>query len=179
MQTVRGRQAVEEQAPDAGGEVVLAHQLGTDGGGGPARSPGGRVATVMRHHGRVAETAWSSQQCAEAWGVKGPTWLGYVSRGQAPAPLPGDGPKRWDPDAVRTFPRPGAGRSRAAASPEVVSLLEAMAAVTTQIDDLQARQRELAQAGRTAGAEVRAMARALGVSPQTVYGWLDQPPSGR
>jgi hypothetical protein len=126
----------------------------------------------MGHDHRVADT-WTSQQCAEAWGVKTPTWLGYVSRGQAPAPLPGDGPKRWDPDAVRTFPRPGAGRSRAAASPEVVTLLEEMAGVTEQIDALQARQRELARSGRAAGAEVRAMARALGISPQTLYAWLD------
>lgn len=126
----------------------------------------------MRHDHLVADT-WTGQQCAEAWGVKTPTWLGYVSRGQAPAPLPGSDPKRWDPDAVRSFPRPGAGRSRASASREVVALLDEMAEVTAQIDALQARQRELARAGRSAGAEVRAMARALGVSPQTVYGWLE------
>lgn len=119
----------------------------------------------------VPET-WTSQQCAEAWGVKTPTWLGYVSRGQAPPPLPGP-QKRWDPDAVRDFPRPGAGRSRSAASPEVLGLLDDMAEVTTRIDELQARQRELARAGKAAGAEMRAMARALGVSPQTVYGWLE------
>ena len=105
--------------------------------------------------------------------MKTPTWLGYVSRGQAPAPLPGDGPKHWDPDAVRSFPRPGAGRSRAAASPEVVALLEQMAEVTEQIDALQGRQRELARSGKAAGAEVRAMSRALGISPQTLYAWLD------
>jgi hypothetical protein len=126
----------------------------------------------MRHDHLVAET-WTSQQCAAAWGVKTPTWLGYVSRGQAPVPLPGE-PKRWDPDAVRTFPRPGAGRSRAAASPEVVTLLTEMEDVTAQIDALEARQRELARSGKAAGAEVRAMARALAVSPQTVYGWLAQ-----
>lgn len=126
----------------------------------------------MRHHHLVDDT-WTSQQCAEAWGVKPPTWLGYVSRGQAPAALPGIGPKRWDPEAVCAFPRPGAGRSRAAASPEVVVLLEEMTEVTAQIDDLQARQRELARSGKAVGAEVRAMARALGVSPQTLYGWLD------
>lgn len=116
---------------------------------------------------------WTSSQCAEAWGVKTPTWLGYVSRGQAPAPLPGSDPKRWDPDAVRSFPRPGAGRSRAAANPEATALLEEMALTAAQIDELRVRQRELARAGRSAGAEVRSMARALGVSPQTVYGWLE------
>jgi hypothetical protein len=116
---------------------------------------------------------WSSQECAEAWGVKTGTWLGYVSRGQAPAPLAGDGPRRWDAAEVRAFPRPGAGRSRAAASPEVVELLEQMTETSSRIDELQARQRELARAGKAAGAEVRAISRALGVSPQTVYGWLE------
>jgi hypothetical protein len=120
----------------------------------------------------VTET-WSSGECAAAWGVKTPTWLGYVSRGQAPAPLPGD-EKRWDPDAVRTYPRPGAGRARAGASPEAVALLEEMEGVAAEIDELRARQRELARRGKAAGAEVRAMSRALGVSPQTVYGWLDE-----
>ena len=124
-------------------------------------------------HDRRVDPTWTSQQCAQEWGVRTPTWLGYVSRGQAPRPLPGDGPKRWDPDAVRSFPRPGAGRSRAAASGEVVALLDEMAEVTAQLDDLRTRQRALARAGKAAGGEVRAMARALGVSPQTVYGWLE------
>lgn len=118
---------------------------------------------------------WSSQECADAWGVKTTTWLGYVSRGQAPAPLAGDGPRRWDAAEVRAFPRPGAGRSRSAASPEVLGLLEQMTEIAGEIDALQARQRELARAAKGAGAEVRAMARALGVSPQTVYGWLEPP----
>lgn len=126
----------------------------------------------MRDDHPVAET-WTSRKCAEAWGVKTPTWLGYVSRGQAPAPLPGTDPKRWDPDAVRSFPRPGVGRSRAAATAEATALLEEMADTAARIDELRARQRELARAGRAAGAEVRAMARALAVSPQTVYGWLE------
>ena len=123
---------------------------------------------------RPSLETWSSRECAEAWGVKTATWLGYVSRGQAPAPLAGDGPRRWDAAEVRAFPRPGAGRSRAAASPEVTRLLDEMTDVTGQIDALQARQRELARTAKAAGAEVRAMARALGVSPQTVYGWLDE-----
>jgi hypothetical protein len=130
----------------------------------------------VNHDGPVAEPksgTWSSKECAEAWGVKTGTWLGYVSRGQAPAPLAGDGPRRWDAAEVRTFPRPGAGRSRAAASPEVVELLEQMTETSSRIDDLQVRQRELARAAKAAGAEVRAISRALGVSPQTVYGWLE------
>jgi hypothetical protein len=116
---------------------------------------------------------WSSRECAEAWGVKTTTWLGYVSRGQAPAPLEGNGPRRWDAAEVRAFPRPGVGRSRAAANPEVVQLLDEMTEIASQIDALQARQRELARTAKATGAEVRAMARALGVSPQTVYGWLE------
>jgi transposase len=47
--------------------------------------------------------------------------------------------------------------------------MEELACAMTGLRD---RQRELARAGKAAGAEVRAMARALGVSPQTVYGWL-------
>ncbi|MCW0211818.1 MAG: hypothetical protein OJJ54_00500 [Pseudonocardia sp.] len=118
---------------------------------------------------------WTSAQCAEAWGVKPGTWLGYVSRGQAPQPLPGDGPRRlWDADDVRGFPRPGAGRSRAGATPEAEALLGEMADVATRIDELRARQRTLLAEGREQGLEIRAMARALGISPQTAYGWLGE-----
>jgi DNA-directed RNA polymerase specialized sigma24 family protein len=118
---------------------------------------------------------WTSHECAAAWGVKTPTWLGYVARGQAPQPLPGHDEKRrrrWDAEAVRSFPRPGVGRARAGAGAEAVTLLEEMADVAARIDELRARQRELARAGKAEGVEIRAMARALGVSPQTVYGWL-------
>lgn len=117
---------------------------------------------------------WTSTECAGAWGVRPTTWLGYVSRGQAPAPLPGS-PKRWDAEAVRAFPRPGAGRSRAGAGAEAEALLAEMAEVAADMEELRRRQRELARSGRAAGAETRAMARALGVSPQTVYGWLREP----
>jgi hypothetical protein len=55
-----------------------------------------------------------------------------------------------------------------------VALLAEMEGVAAEIDELRARQRELARRGKAAGAEVRAMSRALGVSPQTVYGWLDE-----
>ncbi|WP_300006788.1 hypothetical protein [Pseudonocardia sp.] len=115
---------------------------------------------------------WTARECAQAWGVRESTWAGYVSRGQAPAPLPGDGPRRWDADTVRTYPRPGAGRSRAAANPQARALLEEMAEVAAALARLRSRQRELARAGRDAGAETRAIARASEVSPQTVYGWL-------
>lgn len=118
----------------------------------------------------MAET-WTSHECAQAWGVKPATWSGYVSRGQAPDPLPGS-PRRWDAEAVRSFPRPGVGRSRSGAGPEAEALLAEMAEVAAQIETLRDRQRELARSGRAAGAETRAVARALGVSPQTVYGWL-------
>ena len=55
---------------------------------------------------------WTSDECATAWGVKTTTRLGYVSRGQAPAPLPGLDDRRrrrWDADEVRRFTRPGVG----------------------------------------------------------------------
>ena len=120
--------------------------------------------------------SWTSAECAATWGVKPATWAGYVSRGQAPAPLPGadaQGRRRWDAAAVRDFPRPGVGRSRAAATPENAALLEAMGATADELDALRARQRDLARDAKAAGVEVRAIARALRVSPQTVYGWLD------
>lgn len=64
---------------------------------------------------------WTAAECAAAWDVKPATWLGYVSRGQAPPPLPdpdAQGHRCWDRDAVHAFPRPGPGRSRASATPE-------------------------------------------------------------
>lgn len=120
--------------------------------------------------------AWTSAECAEAWGVKTPTWLGYVSRGQAPAPLPDpdeQGRRRWDADQVRRFARPGAGRSRAGAGTEAEALLAEMAGVAAQIEGLRARQRELLALGRGRGLETSAMARALGISRQTAYSWSD------
>jgi hypothetical protein len=128
--------------------------------------------------GAMPETeTWSSQDCARAWGVQPATWLGYVSRGQAPPPLPGhadgDRGRRWDPEAVRRFPRPGVGRSRAGATPQATDLLDRMREVAAGIEELRARQRELLTAGRREGLEILAMARALGISRQTAYSWLD------
>ena len=74
---------------------------------------------------------------------------------------------------MRAFPRPGAGRSRAAATPENTVLLTAMTQVADELEALRERQRDLAREARAGGVEVRAIARALRVSPQTVYGWLD------
>ncbi len=125
----------------------------------------------------IAET-WTSAECAAAWGVKTPTWLGYVARDQAPPPLPGldqQQRRRWDAETVRSYPRPGVGRSRAGAGPEAEALLAEMAEVAGRIDELRARQRDLARDGKERGVEIRAMARSLGVSPQTVYGWLNVP----
>lgn len=124
----------------------------------------------------IAET-WTSDECARAWGVKTPTWLGYVSRGQAPAPRRArdpEGRKVWDAEEVRSFPRPGAGRLRTGAGPEAEALLAEMRAVAAQIDELRARQRELLRAGKARGLEILAMANALGVSRQTAYSWLQE-----
>src|SRR5207245_2018905 len=41
---------------------------------------------------------WTGAECAAAWSVKPATWLGYVSRGQAPQPLSGpdaQGRRQW------------------------------------------------------------------------------------
>ena len=118
---------------------------------------------------------WTSAECAAAWGVKPATWLGYVSRGQAPQPLaePDEqGRKQWAAGEVRGWPRPGAGRSRAGAGPEAEALLEQMREVADRIDELRGRQRELLSAGKEQGLEISAMAKALGISRQTAYGWL-------
>ncbi|RZT87113.1 hypothetical protein EV383_4021 [Pseudonocardia sediminis] len=121
----------------------------------------------------IAET-WTSDECAEHWGVKTTTWLGYVSRGQAPAPLAGiDGRrKRWDADEVRAFPRPGAGRSRAGAGGEAEALLARMREVAAQDPPSREQQKELLATGREQGLEISAMARALGVSRRTAHTWL-------
>jgi hypothetical protein len=120
---------------------------------------------------------WSSAECAQAWGVQTTTWLGYVSRGQAPPPLPlpdpsGSGPRRWAADQVRRFPRPGVGRSRASATPEAAELLARMQELAARMDELRTEQRELLAEGKRAGLEILAMSRALGISRQTAYSWL-------
>ncbi len=121
-------------------------------------------------------TTWTAQECADAWGVQRPTFLGYVSRGQAPAPLPEPGPdgrRRWAADAVRSWPRPGVGRSRAGTTPEATALLDALRAA---VDGPRERQAELLAQGRELGLEISAMARALGVSRHTAYARLRPAP---
>jgi predicted DNA-binding transcriptional regulator AlpA len=121
------------------------------------------------------QRTWTSDECARAWGVKTPTWLGYVARGQAPQPLPDSddrGRRRWDAEQVRTFPRPGPGHSRSGAGPEAEALLTEMREVAEQIERLRTRQRTLLAEGKQHGLEILAMARALGISRQTAYGWL-------
>lgn len=123
----------------------------------------------------VRMDGWTSDECAEAWGVKTPTWLSYVARGQAPEPLPGLDDRRrrrWDPEQVRTFPRPGVGRSRTGAGPEAEAILAEMREVAEQLDRLRGRQRALLLDGQARGLEILAMSRALGISRQTAYGWL-------
>jgi DNA-directed RNA polymerase specialized sigma24 family protein len=123
-----------------------------------------------------AHETWTAEQCAAAWGVKTPTWLGYVSRAQAPPALPerdAGGRRLWDADEVRRFPRPGSGRSRAGASDAAGELLAQMHEVAEQLDALRRRQRELLQAGKEQGLEIAPMAAALGISRQTAYSWLD------
>jgi hypothetical protein len=56
---------------------------------------------------------WRAQQCAEHIGAAPVTWRGYVSRGQAPAPVAELDARTplWDADDVRDWhtarPRPG------------------------------------------------------------------------
>jgi len=123
------------------------------------------------------DQTWTSEECAEAWGVKTQTWLGYVARGQAPEALPELDErrrKRWDPQQVRAFPRPGVGRARSGAGPEAEALLADMREVAEQMERLRARQHELLAEGKARGLEVVAMSRALGISRQTASSWLAQ-----
>lgn len=117
---------------------------------------------------------WTSDECAAFWGVKTPTFLGYVSRGQAPAPLERTGGRRklWDAGEVRAFPRPGAGHSRAGAGAEAEALLDEMRASAAAGD--RERQRELLADGRRRGLEISAMAGALGISRRTAHTWLSR-----
>lgn len=120
----------------------------------------------------VSET-WTSAECAAAWGVQTSTWLGYVSRGQAPRALPdAGGVKRWDADEVRAFPRPGVGHSRTGAGAAAEELLSRMREVADEMETLRAQQRELLIEGKESGLEISAMAKALGISRQTAYSWL-------
>jgi hypothetical protein len=66
------------------------------------------------------------------------------------------------------------GRSRAGAGPEAEALLGQMREVAERMEELRGRQRELLTAGKQQGLEVSAMARALGISRQTAYGWLGE-----
>jgi DNA-directed RNA polymerase specialized sigma24 family protein len=118
---------------------------------------------------------WTSDECAQAWGVKTPTWLGYVARGQAPPPLPGLDERRrrrWDADEVRDYARPGVGRSRSGTGPEAEAVLDEMRDVAARIEELRARQRALLLDGKKRGLETLAMARALGISRQTAHTWI-------
>lgn len=61
----------------------------------------------------AARETWTADQCAAAWGIKPSTWRDYVSSGYAPRPLPGydeQRRRRWNPDEVRNWPRPGRGK---------------------------------------------------------------------
>ena len=124
---------------------------------------------------------WTADECAAAWQVKTLTFMGYVSRGQAPAPLAERdhrGRRRWNAEEVRDFPRPGPGRSRAGAGVEAEALLDEMREVADRIEELRARQRELLARGADRDLEIAAMAKALGISRQTAYSWLrDKSPS--
>jgi DNA-directed RNA polymerase specialized sigma24 family protein len=117
---------------------------------------------------------WTADECAAAWGAKTPTFLGYASRGQAPAALPDrpDGRRVWDADEVRRFPRPGPGRSRVGAGADAEAMLARMREVAERIEELRTRQRELLVAGKDQGLEIASMAKALGISRQTAYSWL-------
>lgn len=118
-------------------------------------------------------TTWTADECAEQWGVQVGTWNSYVSRGQAPAPLPepdGGGRRVWDAGTVRGHPRPGVGHRRSSAAAD--ELLAEMGEVGVRMAELRDRQRELLRAGRDAGCEIRAMSEALGISRQTAYAWL-------
>lgn len=56
---------------------------------------------------------WLAARCAAEWKVAESSWRAYVSTGRAPKPLPGYDElrrRRWLPQAVRDYPRPGQGQ---------------------------------------------------------------------
>jgi hypothetical protein len=55
---------------------------------------------------------WTVSRCAQEWGISPSTWRSYVAAGRAPEPLPGydeNRQRRWLPQAVRDYRRPGRG----------------------------------------------------------------------
>ena len=119
---------------------------------------------------------WTADECAAAWGVKTATWLGYVSRAQAPAARrerDERGRRVWDAVTVRTFPRPGSGHSRASADDDADHLLAEMRELAQRLEQVREQQKELLREGKAQGLEIKAMAHALGISRQTAYSWLD------
>jgi DNA-directed RNA polymerase specialized sigma24 family protein len=121
------------------------------------------------------DETWTAEECAAAWGVKPATWLGYVSRAQAPPALADrdeHGRRVWDAAAVRAFPRPGSGHSRRGAQTGADQLLAEMREVASRLEELREHQKELLVEGRELGLEITTMAHALGISRQTAYSWL-------
>lgn len=62
----------------------------------------------------MAKETWTATECAEFCGLARDTWTSYVSRGQAPKPLPGfdeQRQRRWSAELVREWQanRPGPG----------------------------------------------------------------------
>ena len=69
---------------------------------------------------------WTADRCAEEWDVAVATWRGYVATDRAPRPLPGydeQRRRRWSPEAVRTYPRPGQGQRTDLAAGKIGELL--------------------------------------------------------
>ena len=89
---------------------------------------------------------WTADECAAAWGVKTLTFMGYVSRDQAPAPLAErdrHGRRLWSADEVRRFPRPGPGRSRAGAGADAEALLAQLGPLVAELTALAQELRHL------------------------------------
>ena len=171
VQLVLPQVVVPEPACGAGRVAETAGDGVVDVGHGEHRGTGHRQ---FREDAAVADReTWTAEECAAAWGVKTPTWLGYVSRAQAPPALPqrdAGGRRLWDADGGPPLPPPGSGRSRAGAS-------DAAGGCWRDARGGRAARRAApaagaAPGGQGAGPGDRADGGGAGISRQTAYSWL-------
>lgn len=79
---------------------------------------------------------WTTDRCAAEWGVAASTWRDAVADGRAPRPLPGfdeQRRRRWDPDTVRDWARPGRGARTDLSAPVLTDDAREVAAMLAEL----------------------------------------------